>query len=177
MIAGLPLRHVIAALAALAAIGLARPALSQEQAPEPPPVVSPAQLQLARQVVEIKGIKAMFEPLIRGVVEKTKDTILQSNFVWSKDINEIAANITKEYQPRLSELVDASARYYAGHFTEAELKTILAFYQSPVGQKVLTEEPKAVDESMAYAGLWGDNLSADVLNKMRAEMKKRGHDL
>lgn len=177
MIARLALRHALAALAALAAIGLAGPVAAQEPPPAPPPVVSPAQLLLAKQVVEIKGIKAMFQPLVRGVVEKTKEAVLQSNFVWAKDINEIAANINKEYAPRVDELVDASARYYAGHFTEAELKNILTFYQSPLGQKMLIEEPKAVDETMAYAGAWGDNLSNEVLNKIRVEMKKRGHDI
>jgi hypothetical protein len=73
--------------------------------------------------------------------------------------------------------VDATARFYASHFTEAELKQILAFYQSPVGKKMLVDEPRALDESMAYAGSWGDNLSIDVMNKLRAEMKKRGHDM
>jgi hypothetical protein len=176
MIARLPLRHALAALAAAVAIALSGPAVAQD-APSPPPVVSPAQLLLAKQVVEIKGIKTMFAPLVRGVVEKTKQAVLQSNFVWAKDINEIAANIAKEDAPRVDELVDATARYYASHFTEAELKNILAFYQSPLGQKMMIEEPKAVDESMAYAGAWGDSLSNEVLNKMRIEMKKRGHDI
>ncbi len=73
--------------------------------------------------------------------------------------------------------MDASARIYASHFTEAELKQILAFYQSPVGRRMVVEEPKALDESMANAGNWGDNLSDEVIAKMRDEMKKRGHDL
>ncbi len=57
------------------------------------------------------------------------------------------------------------------------MKNILAFYQSPLGQKVLAEEPKAIDESMSNAGTWADNLSEDVMDKMRDEMKKRGHDM
>ena len=43
-------------------------------------------------------------------------------------------------------LVDTAARIYASHFTEPELKQILTFYQSPVGQKMLVEEPKAIEE-------------------------------
>ena len=46
---------------------------------------------------------------------------------------------------------------YAQRFTEAELKQLLAFYQSPVGKKALVEEPKVLDQAMAYAGTWGDN--------------------
>jgi hypothetical protein len=70
-----------------------------------------------------------------------------------------------------------AARIYASHFTEPELKQLLTFYQSPLGQKVIAEEPKAADETMASAGTWADNLSEEVINKMRAEMKKRGHDM
>jgi hypothetical protein len=42
---------------------------------------------------------------------------------------------------------------------------------------MLTEEPKVTDESMVDAAKWADNLSGDVMAKMRVEMKKRGHDL
>jgi uncharacterized protein len=175
MIARLSLRYAVAAAIALAAIGLVRPATSQGLAQ--PPQVAPAQLALAKQIVEIKGVKNIFAPLVRGVIQKTKDTVMQTNFMWGKDLNEIAAQIEKEYQPRGEEIVDATARFYASHFTEAELKQILAFYQSPVGKKMLVDEPKALDESMAYAGNWGDNLSIEVMNKLRAEMKKRGHDM
>jgi len=110
-------------------------------------------------------------------VVKTKDSVLQTNPMWAKDLDEIAASLLKEYQPRGEEIVDATARFYASHFTEAELKQILTFYQSPAGQKMIVEEPKALDESMIYAGNWGDSLSIDVMSKLRAEMKKRGHDL
>jgi uncharacterized protein len=175
MIVGLSLRRAMAALIALIALGLVGSA--QAQGFVPPPQVSPAQILLAKQIVQIKGVNAMFAPLIRGVVQKTKDSVLQTNVMWAKDLNEIAASIEKEYQPRAVELVDASARYYASHFTEAELKQLLTFYQSPVGQKMLVEEPKALDETMAFAGNWGDDLSVDVMSKLRAEMKKRGHDM
>ena len=175
MIARLSLRHIMVAMIALAALGLAGTARSQGVAQLPQ--VSPAQLLIAKQIVEIKGVKAMFAPLVRGVVQKTKDSVMQTNVMWGKDLNEIAAQIEKEYQPRGEEIVDATARIYASHFTEPELKQILTFYQSPVGQKMLAEEPKALDQSMSYAGSWGDNLSIDVMSKLRAEMKKRGHDM
>src|SRR6202162_2471941 len=132
MIARLSLRHVmlrqavmfrktgLAALIALAAIGLAGTAKSQGVAQ--PPQVSPAQLALAKQIVEIKGVKSMLPPLVRGVVQKTKESVMQTNMMWAKDINDIAVQIEKDYQPRGQEIVDATARFYASHFTEAELK-------------------------------------------------------
>jgi hypothetical protein len=173
MIARLSTRHVMVALIALFMIAVVRPAPAQTPAPPP----SPASLLLAKQIVEIKGVKNVFVPLVRGVVEKTKNMFMQTNFMWQKDLNEVAAIEEKQYAPRVDELVDATARMYATHFTEQELKQLLAFYQSPVGKKALVEEPTVLDESMAYAGTWGDNLSQEVIGDMRDQMKKRGHDL
>ena len=165
-------RHAMAALLALAAIGMILPAAAQTRA-QP----SPAAILLAKQIVDLKGVKEVFQPLVRGVVEKTKNMFMQTNFMWGKDLNESAAIVQKQFDPRVSELVDATARIYASHFTEQELKDLLTFYQSPLGRKATTEEPKALDESMANAGKWGDNLSLEVIDSLRAEMKKRGHDM
>ena len=173
MIARLSARYVTAALVALLMIGIAQPAAPQPAPPQP----SPAAILLAKQIVDVKGVKSMFEPMVRGVVQKVKDAFMQTNFMWSKDLNEVAAIVQKDDDPRLNELIDQTARIYASHFTEAELKNILAFYQSPVGRKMVAEEPKALDESMANAGNWGDKLSEEVITQIRIEMKKRGHDL
>ena len=173
MIARLSTRHVLAAFVTLAFLGVAKPAFAQAPAQRP----APAAILIAKQIVEIKGAKDLYQPLVRGVIEKVKNQFMQTNFMYAKDLNEIAANLEREYSPRVNELVDTSARIYASYFTEAELKEILTFYQSPVGRKLIAEEPKALEQSMADAGDWGDKLSDEVIAKMRQEMKKRGHDI
>src|SRR5580700_5835037 len=127
MIASLSLRHVMAAMIALAAVGAAAPAPAQSQQP------SANSMLIAKQIVQIKGVQQMMEPIARGVVEKVKNVVMQTNFMWAKDINEVTAQMHKEFDGRSSEMVDTAARAYASHFTEPELKQILTFYQSPVG--------------------------------------------
>jgi uncharacterized protein len=176
MFASFSTRHAMVLLVALFVSGVVGPAAAQ--APPPAgPSPSPASLLIAKQIVEIKGVQNIFAPLVRGVVDKTRDMFMQTNFMWSKDLNEVTAIEEKKFAPRVSELVDATARIYATHFTEPELKQLLAFYQSPVGRKALVEEPKVIQESIASAGSWGDSLSAEVIGDMRDEMKKRGHDM
>jgi uncharacterized protein len=170
MFESLSKRDVLTALAAVAAVGIAAPAMGQAQP-------SPAALLIAKQIVQLKGISVMMDPIARGVVEKVKSTVLQTNFMFQKDINEITLQLHKEFDGRSSELVDVTARVYASHFTEPELKQILAFYQTPLGQKMITEEPKVLDESLQQANGWTDNLSIDIMSRMREEMKKRGHDI
>jgi uncharacterized protein len=179
--AGRPI--VAAALFALAVAGTASPVMAQTAAPAPAaptpaaPQVSPGSLLLAKQIVEVKDVKGVFQPIIRGVVTKARDMFLQTNFMYQKDIDEVALNVEKQFDPRVSELVDATARYYASHFTEQELRDLLTFYTSPLGKKALTEEPKVLDQSMVYAGTWADNLSNEVIAAMRTQLRKRGHDM
>jgi len=111
------------------------------------------------------------------VVEQAKVLYLQQNPALAKDLNEIAAQMRTDLQPRFSELTDEVARQYAINFTEPELKDILAFYKTTAGKKLLTAQPKIVDSSMKFAQDWANTLSDQVISKMRDELKKRGHAL
>lgn len=169
-------RLAMAALLALAVAGAAVPAAAQNPAVTIPQV-SPASLLLAKQIVQIKKVDDVFKPIVAGVVQKTRNMFLQTNFMYQKDIDEVALSVTKQFTPRVAEVDDAAAHFYASHFSEQELRDLLTFYQSPLGQKALTEEPKVLDQSMTYAGSWAENLSDDVIKAMRVELKKRGHDM
>jgi hypothetical protein len=171
-------RYAVAALIACALAGAAAGRVcAQGAAPNPAHPPSQASILLAKQILQVKHADAIFEPLVRGVVIKARDFFMQTNFMWGKDLNEVADDLIKQYSTRSGELVNDAARIYASHFTEPELKQVLTFYQSPLGQKVIVEEPKAADESMTMASSWADRLSEEVIDKMRAEMKKRGHDI
>jgi hypothetical protein len=157
-------------LLALLVAATAQPARAQQ-------TPSAASILIAREIVELKGVRGMFDPVVRGVVEKAKAMFMQTNFMLAKELNEVAAGIHRDFDSRSAELVDQTARFYASHFTEAELKELAKFYRSPIGKKVIEQEPKAVEQSMNFAARWADNLSNDVIARIRAEMKKRGHDL
>ena len=101
MIARLCTRHAMAALDRAAA-GRSRSPASAQAPAAADPKPSPAAILIAKQIVEIKGVKAMFEPLVRGVVEKVKNMFMQTNFMWAKDLNEVAANDGQRIRRRAS---------------------------------------------------------------------------
>jgi hypothetical protein len=138
---------------------------------------SPGALAAAKELVAVKGASAVYEPLVPGVIEQAKGVFLQANPMLSKDLNEVAAKLRAEYAPRSAEVVNDVAKIYATRFTEQELKDTLAFYKSPLGRKLLVEEPTILDQSMRNAQNWANRLSEEVIIKMRAEMKKRGHEI
>jgi hypothetical protein len=138
---------------------------------------SAAAMATAKELVASTGATTLFNPLIAGVVEQAKLLFLQQNPGLSKELNEIAIKLRTDLAPRFVELSDEVAKLYTTNFTDQELKAILVFYQSPVGKKLLDQQPKVVDASMKFAQDWANKLSDEVIAKMRDELKKRGHAL
>jgi hypothetical protein len=155
---------------ALALAAFVVPATAQQQP-------SPAALAAARELMELKGVKRLVEPVVIGVIEQTKGTILQTNPALAKDLDEVGAQLRTEYAPRTAELTNEIVRLYAQRFTEQELKESVAFYKTPLGKKILAEEPKILDESYARIRQWANRLQDEVTTRLRVEMKKRGHNL
>ena len=60
---------------------------------------------------------------------------------------------------------------------ENELTEIAAFFNSPTGQKYVAAQPKILDQLGPYIRDYTIKLSTDVTTRVRADMKKRGHDL
>lgn len=151
-----------------AALALASPVAYSQQP-------SPAAVAAAKEIVAVTSATTLFDPLIPGVVEQSKLLYLQQNPALAKDLNEIAAKLRAELAPRFAELVNEVANNYARRFNEQELKEMLAFYKSPVGGKLLREQPQIVDTSLKFAQTWANSLSEQVTAKMRDELKKKGH--
>jgi len=157
-----------------AALGLALAALAGAASAQQP---SPAALASARELMELKGVKSLIEPVVVGVVEQTKGRILQTNPGLSKDLDEVAVQLRTEYQARTAEMTNEVVRIYAGRFTEQELKEAVAFFKTPTGKKLMAEEPKILDETYARLQDWANRLQEEVTTRVRVELKKRGHNL
>ncbi len=156
--------------ALLAAVVFGGSAIAQ---PQP----SAEAVDTARQIIALKGGENIFNTLIPGVIEQSKYMFEQQNPNLGNPLRDVATKLRNELAPRQAELNSEVAKVYASRFTEKEIKDLLAFYQSPLGRKLIAEEPKALDQSMTYAQDWARRLSDEVVAKMRAEMKKLGHDL
>lgn len=138
---------------------------------------TPAAVSMAKEIMEVKGSFTMFEPIVPGVIESAKNVFLQQSPNLQKDLNEVATALRTQLGPRTAELKEEIAKLYAARFTEQELKDALGFFKSPVGQKLLLEEPRFVEASLTRAQDWANRLSEDVMSRFRAEMKKKGHNL
>lgn len=138
---------------------------------------SAAAIASARELVELKGGAAMFDPVIGNVIEQARGVLLQTNPQLSKDLNDVATQLRTEFTPRRNELMNEAAKFYAASFTEQEIKDMTAFYKAPLGKKMLQVEPQVLDQTFNFIAQWGPRTAEEALNRFRAEMKKKGHNL
>ena len=138
---------------------------------------TPAAMAAAREILAMKNASAMYASAVPNIVEQTKNALLQSNLNYQKDLNEVAVIVAKNLAGREKEIGDGMAKVYANEFSEQELKDLVMFYKSPLGQKLLSTEPRAIQFSMAYMNQWAQLFAETVNGQFRAEMRKRGKEI
>ena len=151
------------------------PAGAQQQPPLKP--ASPAAIAAAKELLAMKNASGMYASAVPNIVQRTKETLLQNNLNYQKDLNEVAVIVAQRLAGREKEIGEGMAKIYASEFTEQELKDLVAFYKSPLGQKLLSTEPKAVQSSMGYMNEWAQGFAETVNGEFRAEMRKRGKQI
>lgn len=161
-------------LAAGFAFGLALSTASA-QAPAKPP--SAAAIGYAKEILTMKNASAMFANAVPNIVQRTKDSILQNNLNYQKDLNEVSVVVAKQMAGKEKEIGEQMAKIYATDFTEQELKDLVTFYKSPLGQKLLSQEPKSIQNSMSFMNQWAQTFSEEANGAFRAEMRKRGKEI
>ncbi len=168
---------LLPAICLLLAAGLASAQQQQSAAAPPLKQASPAAIAAAKEILTMKNAGAMYASAVPNIVEQTKNTLLQSNLNYQKDLNEVAEVVAKNLAGREKEIGDGMAQIYANEFTEQELKDLVTFYKSPLGQKLLASEPRAIAFSMSYMNQWAQHFAETVNGEFRAEMRKRGKQI
>jgi uncharacterized protein len=163
-------RSRLAAMFVLALV-CALPASGRAQEP------TPAAMAAAREMLVAKGGLTFFDPVVPGVIESVKNTFLPTNLNLSRELNEVAVQLNKDFDSKRNEVITNVTRVFAERFTEQELKQITAFYKTPIGQKMIKEEPAAIEQSLKTTQDWANSFSEVVMARFRAEMRKRGHEL
>jgi uncharacterized protein len=148
-----------------------------QQPPPPLKPASPAAIAAAKEILAMKNAGAMYASAVPNIVHQTKEALLQANLNYQKDLNEVAVIVAQSLAGREKEIGEGMAKIYANEFTEQELKDLVAFYKSPLGQKLLSTEPRAIQSSMSYMNQWAQGFAETVNAQFRAEMRKRGKEI
>ena len=158
-----------ALVAVFVIFGATAPVFAQEIAPE--------QLALARKYIDLTNKAGIYEAILVNTAAATSKLLSQSNPDITKQIDATIGKVLETYKGKNDELFNQFARVVAVEFTQDELTQIVAFYESPAGQK-LTE--KAQDINIGIRGamkVYTNNFGTEFVSKVRAALKAQGYNL
>ncbi|CAN7664996.1 DUF2059 domain-containing protein [Bosea sp. LjRoot9] len=169
------IRHSLASAALGLALILSAPAFAQTAAPAP--AITPSHLQLAREAAELTGISSSLESIYTEFSERTKQLVGTTRPEMKKDMDLVIEALKPEADAKRAEIMVTASEIFARKINEADLKEVVAFFKSPVGQRYNAARTKAIDEIYVVLEPWSINTSNFLFDRFTQEMRKRGHQM
>lgn len=162
-------KALVAVALSAAILAVALPAVAQE--------VPPEQLALARKYIELTDNASVYEVTLVEIGIGTMRQIVTQNPELVDETDAAVGKILEEYRDRKGELIDQFARIYALRFTVEELQEIVAFYESPTGQKLAQANTEVNSDLQAVLQVFTNNTRPEFFAKVRAELRAQGFEV
>src|SRR5580704_12201695 len=126
-------------------------------------------------LMELIGAKDQMQDALANSSEQYREKLLAT--VANNDKGQaFVASFIESYQKKfdVDQLTERLVRLYDKHYTDDEIKALLQFYGSPLGQKVAAETPKIAREIQAASRTTGAKAAKDVLQALKAQNPEIG---
>jgi hypothetical protein len=129
------------------------PAAAAPAAADPLAGIDPSMVADIRQLLEVTGQAQLGKQVLDQMFAQFRTTMPQ-----------VPAAAWDELQARLKpeQLVDMVIPIYARHLQQEDIRALIAFYQSPAGQRFVAAQPVILQESMAAGSVWGQEVAKEV---------------
>src|SRR3974390_424520 len=132
--------------------------------------VDPAKEADIRSLLELVGARDQVQDSVRQIAEQYREKLLAT--VPNNDNGHAFVNTTiNEYEKRynVDHVTDQLVSLYDKHYTDEEIKGLLQFYGSPLGQKVAAENPKIFREIQETTRAEASKAVKDALQEAKQE--------
>jgi hypothetical protein len=109
------------------------------------------------------------------VMNSFKPHLTQGNQKAEQDFDQLVQSISREFEPDKSKFADDIARIFADRYAESELQDLIRFFKSPTGQKMIQNTPAVAQDTTAVAQKFGGEIAPKMMDRMKVELRKRGH--
>jgi len=136
--------------------------------------IDPAKEADIRSLMELVGARDLVQDGASTAIEQSREKLLATvpnNDKGQAFVNAFAASYQKKFD--VDQVTNQLVVLYDKHFTEDEIKGLLQFYGSPLGQKVAAEMPKIGRESQAAIRAASAKAAKDSL----AELKQQNPEI
>jgi len=136
--------------------------------------IEPAKEADIRSLMELVGARDLVQDGANTTIEQSREKLLATvpnNDKGQAFLNAFAASYQKKFD--VDQVTAQLVGIYDKHFSEDEIKGLLQFYGSPLGQKVAAEMPKIGRETQAATRAASGKAAKDAL----AEMKQQNPEI
>jgi uncharacterized protein len=134
-------------------------------------------LAAARELVLVMRAADQVKQILPSIFQALRSAIVQGRPEVEKDFDALVPALLDNMNARTTELVELMALIYARNFTAEEMRGMMAFYQTSLGQKLLQKMPTIAQESLTAGQAWGRQIGAEVQSRMIEELRKKGHNI
>ena len=138
---------------------------------------TPTAVALAREVITTSGISRSFDIIVPQFLDQIGTNLTRTRPDLIRDLNTVMEQVKPEFDKQTQDLLNDAARLYAQRLNEKQLKDISDFFKTPSGMAYVSTQPLVMTDLFTQMQSFQQRLSADMVTRIRAEMKKRGHDL
>ena len=153
----------------------AAPALAQQAAA--PAAISASHLAAAKEVVQLSNISKTFGIFLPQLADQTVQSITRTRPELRTDLIAVLKALMPEFEKRSEQMVETTARAFAGVMSEPQLKATAEFFKSEAGKAYVEMQPKVIDQMVVALDAWNRQMSTDLVTRAREEMRKKGHSL
>lgn len=128
-----------------------------------------------RALIELMGGGASVDQLMNLVYQQTVSALLAVNPNRGPAVQSFVDEFAlPEIRARVPLMMEAAAGTFAQAFTEDELNEIVAFYESPVGQKLRRARPALQRQMLQFGQLWAAQTFRDTLQQLKPQLEVQG---
>lgn len=159
----------LTALAASAAIALAAAPQPQSAAPAAAPV-APAASKYAGEDQAAKRadvLKLLEVNGVRKLMASQVDTMMKGFISQAMLPPEGAEAMKQVFAENFDKLIELCVQPYMDHLSHEDIKGLIAFSESPLGQRMAAAQPKIMAETTAAGMKWGQQLQPILMQRMQ----------
>jgi hypothetical protein len=128
-----------------------------------------------RSLMELIGARDQVQDGASNAIEQSREKLLATvpnNDKGQAFVNAFAASYQKKFD--VDQVTEQLVSVYDKHFTEDEIKGLLQFYGSPLGQKVATEMPKIGREIQSATRAASNKAAKEALAELKQQNPEVG---
>jgi hypothetical protein len=159
------------------------PPAATAPAPAPPAATSsapagpsPAAIAAADRILATIGLKQSIAIVVPGMMQELETNVTRTRPEIRDSLRATLKTIQPEFDQTARQTYSEAASMLASQMSEQDITQVAAFFDSPAGKKYVAVTPVFLQNLSDVTGAWREKLSTEILERARAEMKKKGVD-